>query len=244
MRNVKAVVEYDGTDYFGFQRQSRRRTIQGELESALTLVMKEPVRVVGASRTDTGAHARGQVISFKTTCGIPIERMCVALNSALPPNIVLADAEEVGPDFHARYSALLRTYEYLILNAERPSAMFGRFTWHVPGKLNLAAMRRAATHLVGTHDFSAFSTSRRDGKSAVRSLTALDIRKRSDVVTFVLTANGFLHGMVRGIVGTLVEVGQGRRKPDDVKTILDSKDRSAAGKTAPARGLCLIKVAY
>ena len=244
MRNIKAVVEYDGTDYFGFQRQPRRRTIQGELEKALEAVMKEPVRVIGAGRTDTGVHALGQVISFKTTCGIPIERMCVALNSALRSGIVVADAEEVGPDFNARYSARWRTYEYSILNTDRPSAISGRFTWHVPGKLSLVAMRGAAAYLVGTHDFSAFSISRRDRKSAVRNLLALDIRKRSDVIYFVVTADGFLHSMVRKIVGTLVDVGQGRRKPDDLKTILDSKDRSAADKTAPARGLCLMEVVY
>lgn len=244
MRNIKAIVEYDGTDYFGFQRQPRRRTIQGELERALTQVMKEPIRLIGAGRTDTGVHARGQVISFKTECGIPIDKVCVALNSVLSRDIVLTNAEEVEPGFHARYSARQRTYEYSILNAGRPSALMGRFSWHVPEKLNLAAMRKAAAYLVGTHDFAAFSLSSRDSENTVRTVSKLEIRRCSAIIIFTLTANGFLHSMVRGIVGTLVEAGQGRRKPEDLKTILEGKDRGRAGKTAPARGLCLTEVTY
>jgi tRNA pseudouridine38-40 synthase len=244
MRNVRAVVEYDGTEYSGFQVQPRRRTVQGELEQALLRIMQEPVRVMGAGRTDAGVHAVGQVISFKTSCPIPVERMCIALNSALPPDIVLAGAEEVGHDFHARYSARQRIYEYSILNTEQPSALRGRYAWHIAERLNLTAMRRGAAHLVGTHDFAAFSLSRRDGKSTVRELSALEISRHCDMISIVLSANGFLHSMARGIVGTLVEVAQGRRTPDDIKTILEGKDRGAAGRTAPARGLCLMEVIY
>ncbi|MDO8588659.1 MAG: tRNA pseudouridine(38-40) synthase TruA [Armatimonadota bacterium] len=244
MRNIKAVVEYDGTDYSGFQRQPRRRTVQGELERALAEIMKEPVRVTGAGRTDAGVHAAGQVISFKTVCAIPTDRVCVALNSVLSRDIVLVQAEEVGPEFHARYSARQRIYEYRILNTEQPSALFGRFVWHVPDKLNLRAVRKAAEYLLGTHDFAAFSLSQRDEKSTVRELSALEISRHCDIISVVLKANGFLHSMARGIVGTLVEIGQGRRSPDDMKTILEGRDRSGAGKTAPARGLCLIEVVY
>lgn len=244
MRTIKAVVEYDGTEYSGFQRQPKRRTIQAELEWALKQALQEPIVVAGAGRTDAGVHAAGQVISFKTACSIPTDRICVALNSVLPHDIVPRKAEEVEPDFHARYSARERTYEYRILNSEQPSALMGRFVWHVPGRLNLTAMRKAAGHLLGKHDFAAFSLSNRDSKSAVRELTALEIRKRGEIVSITLKANSFLHSMVRGIVGTLVEVGQGRRSPGDIKRILESKDRGQAGKTAPAKGLCLMEVRY
>jgi tRNA pseudouridine38-40 synthase len=244
MRNVKAVVEYDGTEYSGFQIQPRLRTIQGELERALLRIMKEPIKLVGAGRTDAGVHAAGQVISFATSCSIPTERVCVALNSVLPQDIVLLKTEEVGPEFHARYSAKRRIYQYSILNAEKPSALQGRYTWHIPEALNLATMRKGAAHLAGTHDFAAFSLSQRDGKSTVRNLEALEISRRGDVITIELKASGFLHSMARGIVGTLVDVARGRRSPDDIKRILEGKDRGAAGKTAPARGLCLVEVIY
>lgn len=244
MRSMKAVVQYDGTDYFGFQKQPGRRTIQGEIEQALHQIMKEPVRVTGAGRTDAGVHALGQVISLRTNCGIPIERVCIALNSVLPKDIVLAEAEEVCPEFNARRSARFRTYEYLILNTEYPSALLGRYAWWMPEDLDLRAMRRAASHLVGTHDFSAFALNARDDKTTVRELVELSLHRRSDVVRFTLTANAFLHSMVRGIVGTLVEVGQGRRSPGDVKSILESRDRSMAGRTAPPQGLFLVHVTY
>jgi len=244
VRNIKAVVEYDGTDFSGFQRLPKRRTIQGELERALAQVMKEPVRVVGAGRTDAGVHAAGQVISFKTECAIPIERVCVALNSALPRDIAVKTAEEVPLDFSARYSARSRKYEYSILIADQPSALRGRFAWQVSSELDLPAMREASAFLLGKHDFAAFSLSRSDGKTTVREVKSIEIDRRDDVVLIVLEANGFLHSMARRIVGTLVEVGQGRRPPEDLKTILESKDRSTAGKTAPARGLCLIEVEY
>ena len=244
MRRVKAVVEYDGTEYSGFQRQPKRRTIQGELERALAQVTKEAVVLVGSGRTDAGVHAAGQVISFETSCSIPTDRICVALNSVLPQDIVLLQADDVGPEFHARYSAKARVYKYSILNTDQPSALHARYTWHIPETLNVAAMQEGAAHLVGTHDFAAFSLKRNDGKSTVRELSELEISRQCELISFMLKANGFLHSMARGIVGTLVEVAQGRRSPDDIKAILESKDRGAAGKTAPACGLCLVEVIY
>jgi tRNA pseudouridine38-40 synthase len=244
MRNVKAVIEYDGTEYSGFQRQPGRRTIQGELERALSQVMKEPIRLAGAGRTDAGVHAAGQVISFATSCSIPADRICVALNSVLPRDIVLLKAEGTDAEFHARYSAKQRVYEYSILNADQPSALQGRYAWHIPERLNLTAMRKGAAYLVGVHDFAAFSLSQRDGKSTVRDLSVLEISRCGDMTRVLLKASGFLHSMARGIVGTLVEVAQGRRCPEDMKTILEGKDRGAAGKTAPALGLCLLEVIY
>ena len=244
MRNVKVVVEYDGTDYFGFQRQPGRRTIQGELEWALGRITKEPVKVVGAGRTDAGVHALRQVISFTTGGTIPTEKIPVALNSLLPRDIVARDAAEVPPSFNARYSAKSRAYNYIVLNDKLPSALFGRFSWYVPDELDLRAMRRAAAHLVGTHDFTSFSAADTEESGRIRELTELSIRRSGEFVVFELRANAFLHSMARIIVGTLVEVGQGRRRADEVGQILDAKDRRLAGRTAPPQGLVLVDVVY
>jgi len=244
MRNIRVTVEYDGTEYYGFQRQPGRRTIQGELEWALTRITKEAVSVVGAGRTDAGVHALGQVVSFATGGTVPTEKIPVALNSLLPRDIVARDAAEVPPEFHARYSAKSRTYNYVILNGKTPSALFGRFSWYVPDDLDLRAMRRAAASLVGVHDFTSFSAADLDGSSRVRELTDLSIRRSGEFVVIELGANAFLHSMARIIVGTLVEVGQGRRKPAEAREILDARDRRLAGRTAPAQGLVLVEVRY
>ncbi|MBI2842787.1 MAG: tRNA pseudouridine(38-40) synthase TruA [Armatimonadetes bacterium] len=244
MRNIKVVIEYDGTDYFGFQRQPGRRTIQGEIERALTKITKKPVKVVGAGRTDAGVHALGQVISFKTGGTIPTEKIAVAMNSLLPKDIVAGDAREVPPEFHARYSAKSRAYKYIVLNRKHPSAFFGRFSWYVPGALNLAAMRRGAKYLVGTHDFTSFSAADTDRSGRIREVKGLLIRRCDEFVTFDLEANAFLHSMARIMVGTLVEVGQGRRRAAEIGEVLESKDRRLAGRTAPPQGLALVEVTY
>jgi len=243
-RNIKVVVEYDGTDYFGFQRQPGRRTIQRELEWALSRITKETIKVVGAGRTDAGVHALGQVISFKTEGTIPTERIPVALNSLLSRDIVARSAEEMPPEYHARYSAKSRAYRYVILNDEVPSALFGRFTWFIPHKLNLDSMAEAAEYLVGKHDFTSFSAADMDTPTRVREVMSLAVGKRDELVVFDIMANAFLHSMARIIVGTIVEVGLGRRKPEEIKDILDAKDRRLAGKTAPPQGLVLMEVTY
>lgn len=244
MRNVKVVVEYDGTDYFGFQNQPNVPTIQAELERVLSKIVKEPVTVYGSGRTDAGVHASGQVINFRTEGTVPIDRLCIAMNSLLPAAIAALEAREVAPEFHARYSAKSRLYRYDILNREVRSALQGRFCWQVPRLLDVEAMNVAARCLCGVHDFSSFACADRDDDGSVRDLTGVRIERIGEHVIIELRANAFLRSMVRVIVGTLVEVGLGVRPADDTERILEARDRRAAGKTAPARGLCLVEVEY
>lgn len=244
MRNIKVAVEYDGTDYFGFQRQPGKRTIQGKLESALTRILKETVTVKGAGRTDAGVHALGQVVSFRTGGAIPTEKIAVAMNSALPNDIVARDAVEAPDEFHARYSARSRVYRYVILNDEISSALSGRFVWQFPYYLDAARIRRAAKELVGVHDFTSFSAAGMETAHRTRELKKLTVRRSGKFVVFELEANAFLHSMARIIVGTLVDIGQGKFEPKEITRILDAKDRRLAGKTAPPGGLALMEVTY
>lgn len=244
MRNIRLTVEYDGTDYFGFQRQPGRRTIQGEIEWALSRLTKESVKVVGAGRTDAGVHALGQVVSFRSGGTIPTGKIPLAVNSLLSRDIVAREASEVAPEFHARFSAKSRAYKYVVLNDKLPSALFGRFSWYMPYDLDLERMKSAAADLLGTHDFTSFSAADMDTPGRVRELKKLTIRRSGELVVFELEANAFLHSMARIIVGTLVEVGQGRRDAAEIKDILKLKDRRLAGKTAPPQGLVLMEVTY
>ncbi len=224
--------------------QKRGRTIQGELENGLLAITGQAVRVTPAGRTDAGVHALGQVLNFRTKGSIPTEKLPVAMNSLLPRDIVVRDAAEVSEEFSARYSAKSRTYRYVILNDALPSALFGRFSWYMPYELDLQDMRKAAKYLIGTHDFTSFSASDMDIPNRVREITKLKIRRSGELVIFELEANAFLRSMARIIVGTLVEVGQRRHVPAEVKRILEAKDRRLAGKTAPPQGLVLMEVRY
>ena len=244
MRNVKVVVEYDGTDYFGFQYQPKVPTIQGELEKALSKIVKEEVSVYGSGRTDAGVHATGQVINFRTRGTIPIDRLCIAMNSLLPVSISAVAACEVDEDFHARYSARFRRYRYDILTRQNRSALCGRFCWHIAQQLDVDAMREAAAHLIGVHDFSSFACADRDDGSPIRNVTEIAVRKSGEHLYIDIRANAFLRSMVRVVVGTLVDVGLGRWPSSQIAEILNAADRRRAGKTAPARGLCLVEVEY
>lgn len=245
MRNIRCVVEYDGTDFFGFQRQPGRETIQGCLERAVATLTGEQVTVHGAGRTDAGVHAEGQVVNFFTTSRIPIERWPYALNSCLPGAIVVKAADHVSADFHARKSAVAKTYRYTIWNAPFPSALWGRFSYHVALPLDVAAMREAAALLVGRHDFAAFQAAGSTPvRSTVRHLQRLEIVRDGPRIDVVAKADGFLYHMVRNIVGTLLLVGGGRRTPEWVGEVLTSRRRELAGPTAPAHGLCLLLVEY
>jgi len=244
VRNIKVVVGYDGTDYFGFQYQPEARTIQAELERVLRLITKEKVTVYGSGRTDTGVHAEGQVISFRTEGSIPIDKLCIAMNSLLPPSIAVTEAGEVDADFHARYSARSRLYVYDILNRAVPSALQSRYSWHVRRPLDVQAMSESAKPLLGVHDFSSFACADRDEGSPIRDMTKLDVERQGEHVFVTMRANAFLRSMARIIVGTLVEVGLGQRPGADVETILEAHDRRLAGKTAPPQGLCLKEVEY
>lgn len=243
--NVKVVMEYDGTDFCGFQKQPSVRTVQGELEQALGGLFRQPVpKVVAAGRTDAGVHATGQVVSFEARGAFPTDRICPALNSFLPADVRAKSAEEVPASFHARYSAKARTYVYVTLNRAAPSALLARYAWHVSSPLDVGAMRAGAGELIGTQDFASFGMPERSGGSTVRQVFDLEVWQRKDAVFFKIRANAFLRGMARAVVGTLVEVGQGRRRPEEIARILSACDRQAAGVSAPPRGLYLTRVEY
>jgi len=243
--NIKAVIEYDGTDFCGFQRQPSAPTIQGELERALRELFCEPsVKVIGAGRTDAGVHAIGQVVSFTAPEAFPIDRISPALNGLLPASIRAKGAEEVPAQFHARYSAKARTYVYAVLNRVAPSALLARYAWHLTQPLDIGAMREAAGGLVGAKDFTSFGIPERAGGSTVRQVFDLRIARRRDAVLFKIRANAFLRGMARAIVSALVEVGRGKRRPGEVAEMLAARDRRAAGVSAPPQGLYLTRVEY
>jgi tRNA pseudouridine38-40 synthase len=245
-RNIKLILEYDGMNYHGWQSQAGtgRMTVQETLERAIKTLDKDAPKTYSSGRTDAGVHAYGHVVNFHTNCSMPAGAWTPALNHALPEDIRVVSSEEVSADFHARYSASGKTYQYRILNRQAPSALHRGRAWHIPKKLNLSAMRRGASHLLGTHDFSAFRSSGCGAKTPVRNLKALSISKKGDFVEVFLEADAFLMHMARNIVGTLVEVGLGRFTSEQVKRILDSQDRMSAGKTAPSQGLYLAEVYY
>ncbi len=245
-RNIKLIIEYDGTNYHGWQSQtgSGRQTVQETVERAIRELGHEMVSLYSSGRTDAGVHAFGHAANFATSKAMPAVAWAPALNHLLPPDIRVLRSEEVAPDFHARYSASGKTYKYAILNRDAPSALYRNRAWHIPKKLNLLAMRRAAKYLLGTHDFSAFRAAACSAKNPVRTLKSLVINKVGEFIELWIEADAFLQHMARTIAGTLVEVGLGRLKSDEVKRILASKDRRLAGKTAPPQGLFLVEVYY
>jgi tRNA pseudouridine38-40 synthase len=246
IRNIKLVIEYDGTNYHGWQSQagSGSITIQETLEQTIERVAGEATPTFSSGRTDAGVHALGHVANFRTSSRLPPAAWAPALNRLLPPDIRILDSCEVPEEFHARYSALSKIYRYRILCRRPPTALYRNYIWHVNVDLNLQTMRQAARCLYGTHDFSAFRSSSCAAKHPVRTLRQLEITKNDDVVDILLEADSFLQYMARNIVGTLVEAGLGRFGPEDVKRMLLSCDRKLAGRTAPARGLYLEKVIY
>lgn len=243
-RHIRFLVEYDGTDYAGFQWQKNANTIQAELKAALRKCLKHEASVAAAGRTDAGVHASGQVCTFRTTNRIPVERIPLALNRLLPRAIVVRAAREVGPDFHPRFSATSRVYRYTIDNQPIPSALTRRYAHHVHRPLDVAAMRRAARGLVGRHDFASFQASGSAMGGTVREMRHLEIKQRAARVAITIEANAFLYQMVRIIVGTLIQVGLGDRPSRDLTHVLAARDRTAAGPTAPPHGLCLVRVKY
>ncbi len=241
---IAMVVEYDGSRYAGSQFQRSLPTIQSELEAALYKLNGEAVRVSLASRTDAGVHARGQVVSFNTTAGLPLRAYTHGLNYYLPPDIAVRSACVAGMDFNPRRHALRREYEYYITNSATRSPLWQGRTCHVPGALDIALMDQACQVLVGTHDFTSF-TSRLEGvKSAVRHVYQAGMRREGELVVFKILANAFLPHQVRYIVGTLIRTGQKRLAVDEVKTILQACQPSLAGPVAPACGLYLNRIEY
>ncbi len=245
MRNIKLIIEYDGTNYQGWQKQSKGETIQGVIEEKLKKITSEDIHLIGSGRTDAGVHALGQVANFKTNSNIDIYSLQRALNSLLPKDIVIKKVEEVELDFNARKNAKSKLYEYRILNQELPSPFLRTYAWHIPYKLNWIEIRRATQIIIGEHDFSSFRSAGSAVKNSIRKIFRAEWKKgKEGLILFEVEANGFLKQMVRSIVGTLVEVGRGKINSEEFKIILESKDRSKAGPTAPACGLFLKGVKY
>lgn len=244
MRRVLLVVQYDGTEYHGFQRQPDLPTIQEQLERAASRVLGHEVTITGAGRTDAGVHAVGQTATFDTDRPIPTERIAAALNAALPSDISVVSAMDVPADFHPRFDATGKLYGYRILNRELPSPFIGRYAWHVPEPLDVTAMRTAAGQLLGRHDFAAFSSAGSSVQDTVRTLVRLDVQPEGELLELRAEADGFLYMMVRRLVGALVEVGSGRLSVARLVEILQGGDRTQAPWIAPPQGLSLLKVIY
>jgi len=248
VRTLRLTVEYDGTEFRGYQRQGQgERTVQSVLEDALrSLSPRDEFLLNGAGRTDVGVHALGQVVSFQTANALPIERWAIALNSLLPPDVAIALAEEAEPDFHARFSAKQRTYGYSIWTRRTRSALWGRYSQHYRGALDVPLMRKAAQTLVGTHDFAAYARyGGNPGRTTVRDLRRLSVRRVSNGLLITATANGFLRTMVRNLVGGLIAVGSGKIQIETLTEILETRDR-VKNPIPPAvpQGLFLWRVDY
>lgn len=244
MRNIKIVLEYDGTNYFGWQRQNNGTTIQETLENTISKITGESIGIIGCSRTDSGVHAKEYVANFKTMSAIPGDKFKYAINSKLPKDIAILHSEEADLDFHSRYNSKGKTYSYTILNREMPVALYRNYVYHYKHSLDVEAMKEGAKYFIGLHDFEAFKTKGSSVKTSIRDVKELYIYKEQDHIKLYITADGFLYNMVRIIVGTLIDIGLYKNKPEYIKEIIVSKDRNKAGKVVPANGLCLEKVYY
>lgn len=243
-RNIRIVVEYDGTAFVGWQRQPGMRTVQGCLEDAVREMTGETVFVRGAGRTDAGVHAAGQVASFPLTAGIPTGGLLRGLNSILPADVAILDVADADAAFDARFSARGKVYRYLVWNHLVRSPLRARSAWHVRAPLDMPAIREAAAALVGEHDFRAFRASDCERRTTRRVVRRLDVERQAALASFEIEATAFLKNMVRIVVGTLVDIGRGRLEPTAVARMLETGDRTAGGVTAPAQGLTLVRIIY
>lgn len=244
MKRIKLTVAYDGTHYNGWQVQPNGVTIEGMLNKAIAELTNETVAVIGASRTDSGVHALGNVAVFDTNTRIPPEKLCYALNQRLPADIVVQHSCEVPLHFHPRRCESRKTYVYKILNRAFPLPLSRHDCYFTYRKLDVEKMRQAAAYLVGTHDFKSFCSVHSQAETTVRTIYHLAVEKEQDVITIEVTGSGFLYNMVRILAGTLLQVGMGERSPQQMQEILNAKDRSAAGATAPAHGLTMIGITF
>ena len=245
MRNIKLTIEYDGKDFNGWQKQPNKLNIQGTIEQAIKQITGEEVDLNASGRTEAGVHSLGQVANFKTNSKLPIEKWPLALNANLKKSIVIKKAEEVDERFHSRLSCKKKTYRYVINNSKFGTAIYRNLETHIPQKLDIEKMQQAVKFFEGEHDFKAFKASGTSSKSSVRTIYEAKVIKMPDEKIFIeLTGSGFLYNMVRIISGTLVEVGLGKIKPDEILGIIESKQREKAGKTLPPQGLYLLKVEY
>jgi len=245
MRNIKLVIEYDGGNYHGWQKQPNALSIQEAIEDRLRTILQEKVNVIASGRTDAGVHALEQVANFPTNSSLDLINIQRGLNSLLPPDIAIKEIYDAGEDFHARYSAKRKTYRYIIFNHRFPSPLYRNFSWFIPFTLDIGEMEKAVKCLTGKHDFSAFRASGCNSRNPVREVSSVYLKRDTGgLIVFEIEANAFLKQMVRNIVGTMIDVGKGKTGRDEFKVILLSKDRRNAGITAPPQGLFLVKVEY
>ena len=247
MRNIKAVIQYDGSRYFGFQAQlnpEQLPTVQEALEEAIGGLLKEKTRVYSAGRTDRGVHALGQVVNFYTESLIPVEKLARAINQHLPVDVYIRSVEEVASTFHARKSALGKHYQYRVWNSDEKTVFGNQYFYHYPGSLDDELMQEACKLLEGTHNYQGFSAAGSTVKSFVRTVYDMNMRRNGDWLTFDVYGNGFLYNMVRIMVGTVLDIGLHRKKVDVIPQVLATQNRHLAGRTAPASGLYLKNVYY
>ncbi|MFT4107407.1 MAG: tRNA pseudouridine(38-40) synthase TruA [Lacrimispora sp.] len=244
MKRVKMIVAYDGTNYCGWQLQNNGVTIEEVLNKALTDLLKEPVAVTGASRTDSGVHSEGNVAVFDTENRMPADKICFALNQRLPDDIRVLQSEEVSPDYHPRKQNCVKTYEYKIMNRKIEVPTMRLYSYFCYFPLDMELMKKGAAYLVGEHDFKSFCTAKGQAEETVRTIYSLDVEKSGDLITLRIKGSGFLYNMVRIIAGTLMKVGMGVYPPEHVEKILDARDRNEAGPKAAAKGLTLVSLEY
>lgn len=245
MRNLKIVLEYDGTGYHGWQRQKDLTTVQQVLEDIVLRITGERLAIFGSGRTDAGVHALKQTAHFKTNSCIGSANLLAAMNSLLPKDIVVKEIQEVPESFHARFDAKSKTYMYQIINSPTRSALYRQYAWHIRTPLDVIEMGKGLSFLKGRHDFTAFCGKKEVNRNCIRTITDVRLEKNpSGMIGIYLEADGFLRYMVRSVVGTLAEVGRGKRPPEELLSILQAKDRKRAGMTAPPQGLFLVEVKY
>lgn len=245
MRNFKIIIQYEGSRYQGWQKQkSTENTLQGRFEALLTRLAGEPVEISASGRTDAGVHAYGQVANFHMNTALSAQELMEKINQYLPEDVAVICCEEVDARFHARLNAKKKTYRYRVLNSCVPHVFDRKFVYQVPQALDVEAMRAAASCLIGTHDFKSFTSAKKSKKSTVRTIESIDILCEGEEIRFLFTGDGFLFHMVRILTGTLLEVGLGKRRADDMARILEARDREEAGFLAPAQGLALMEVRY
>ena len=244
MRNIRLDICYDGSRYRGWQRLTNNdNTIQSKLETALSRILGEPIEIIGSGRTDAGTHAMGQVANFHCSSAMPVDEILQQLRMYLPEDIGIYSCKNVSPRFHARLNAKTKTYRYRVWNSMEPCVFDRKYVYISTDSLNVSAMERAAAYFLGTRDFSAFCANKNMKKSTVRSIQSFEIHRAEDEIIFTVTGNGFLHHMVRIMVGTLLEVGRGVRESDSIPALFGAA-RSEAGELIPASGLCLMEVTY
>jgi tRNA pseudouridine38-40 synthase len=245
MQRFKVTFSYDGTGFAGFQLQPRQRTVQGELEAVLTKLHKgKPSKVIGSGRTDAGVHAKGQVVHFDSEIDMGLSKWLIAFNTNLPADIVILNVEKADESFHARYNTTGKEYRYLVHLSSKGDPFVRNYAYQFRYKLDIQAIKESVNYLIGTHDFTSFCSAKTEMQNKVRTIEKIELVQEGEQLMFRFVGNGFLYNMVRILVGTLMEVGAGRKTPESIPGILEGKDRNLAGKTAPAHGLYLWEVYY